>query len=157
MRPSLLDHLGIGAAIEWQVTEFEKRTGIKCSVFIRPKGIILDQEISIAVFRILQELLTNVARHAQATKIRCALEKQKDMVTLHFSDNGKGITQKQISKPRSFGLMGVRERVNYLAGKLEINGIPDKGTSIIVSIPLHKNNKLNGKKFSEDAPRIVFL
>ena len=152
LRPSLLDHLGIGAAIEWQVTEFEKRTGIKCSVFIRPKGIILDQDVSIAVFRILQELLTNVVRHSQATKVRCALEKKQEMIALNFSDNGRGITQKQISKPRSFGLMGIRERVNYLAGKFEIKGIPDEGTSIMVSIPLHKNNTLNGKKFTADAP-----
>jgi PAS domain S-box-containing protein len=157
LRPSLLDHLGIGAAIEWQMTEFEKRTGMQCSVYIKPKGIILDQEVSIAVFRILQELLTNVVRHAQATKIRCALEKKKDMVTLHFVDNGRGITQKQISKPRSFGLMGIRERVNYFNGKLEIKGIHGKGTSIIVSIPLHKNNKLKGKNFSKDTPRRNFL
>ncbi len=157
LRPSLLDHLGIGAAIEWQMTEFEKRTGIQCSVFIKPKGIILDQEISIAIFRILQELLTNVVRHAQARKIRCALEKKKDMITLHFIDNGKGITQKQISKPGSFGLMGIRERVNYLDGKIEIKGIPGKGTSVTISIPLHKNNKLKGKKSGNHAPRIDFL
>ena len=70
------------------------------------------------------------------------------MITLNFSDNGKGITQKQISKPRTFGLMGIRERVHCLAGKFEIKGIPDKGTSIIVSLPLNKNNTLKDKKFT---------
>ena len=157
LRPSLLDHLGIGAAIEWQMTEFEKRTGIQCSVFIKPKGIILDQEVSIAIFRILQELLTNVARHAQATKVRCALEKKKKEIALYFRDNGKGITQKQLTRHRSFGLMGIRERVNYLDGQFEIKGIHGKGTSIVVSIPLQKRHTPNDKKFTADAPSKVFL
>ncbi len=148
LRPSILDHLGIGAAIEWQVAEFEKRTGIKGSVFMKPEGITLDQDISTALFRILQELLTNVVRHSQATKVRCAVKKKQEVITLNFSDNGKGITQKQISKPRTFGLMGIRERVHCLAGKFEIKGIPDKGTSIIVSLPLNKNNTLKDKKFT---------
>lgn len=135
LRPGLLDDLGLASAIEWQAEEFQKRTGIKCKVRIEPKDIILDEDRSTSIFRIYQETLTNVARHANATVVRVDLKETAGMLRLNVSDNGKGITEKQISNPKSFGLLGIRERVYLWTGKVKIKGVRGKGTSVIVSIP----------------------
>ena len=141
LRPGLLDDLGLAAAIEWQAEEFQKRTGIKCEVILDPVDIILDQDISTAVFRIFQEALMNVFRHANATNVEVSLDEKADKILLKVKDNGKGITEKQISNPESFGLIGIRERVHLLGGYVKIIGIRDKGTTITVTIPLNKNGK----------------
>lgn len=135
LRPALLDDLGLGAAIEWQAEEFQKRTGIACDVVI-PENIILDKDLSTAIFRIFQEALTNVMRHAKATKVSAHFEKNNGRIVLNIEDNGKGITEKQKFNPRSFGLIGMRERVISLGGQICITGIRSKGTKITVSIPL---------------------
>ncbi len=136
LRPGLLDDLGLAAAIEWQAGEFEKRTGISCDVNISPKDVIIDRDRSTAVFRIFQEAMTNVARHAKATSVSISLEKDDNRITLCVEDNGKGITKKQINDPRAFGLIGIRERVHFLSGEVDIRGIPNKGTSLVITIPL---------------------
>jgi signal transduction histidine kinase len=105
LRPSVLDHFGLGAAIEWQTEEFQTRTGIQCRVIVEPEDISLNQDYSTTIFRIFQEALTNVARHSKATKVRISLQQEENMVILNVNDNGKGITKEQISKPKSFGLM----------------------------------------------------
>ena len=93
LRPGVLDDLGLVAAIEWQGQEFEKRTKIKLEFTSRPKDIILDGDRSTAIFRIFQEALTNVVRHANATKVRVSLKQDGDRVVLRIRDNGKGIEQ----------------------------------------------------------------
>jgi len=138
LRPSLLDEIGLIAAIEWQAEEFQNRTGIKCKVSIDPEDIILDKERSTAFFRIIQETLTNVARHANATEIYISLNEKAGDLVLKVKDNGKGITAEEISHPKSFGLMGIRERVHSLGGKAKIEGIPGKGTTVTVSIPIEE-------------------
>jgi PAS domain S-box-containing protein len=138
LRPGLLDNLGLSAAIEWQVDEFENRMGIICNIAIDPEEIVLDRDRSTAIFRILQESLTNIARHSNATIVDISLIEQFDSLELNVHDNGEGITEEQISDPRSFGLIGMRERVNLLGGYLSISGTPNKGTTIIVRIPLNK-------------------
>lgn len=138
LRPGLLDDLGLSAAIEWQAEEFQHRTGIKCEVTINPKGIMFDKALSTAVFRIFQETLTNVARHANATRVKASLREKGGMLELKVRDNGKGITEKQISDPRSFGLIGIRERVRPWEGEVKILGIRNKGTTVTVIIPLNK-------------------
>jgi len=135
LRPGVLDDLGISAAIEWQVGEFEKLTKIKCDFFSNPKDIVLDQERSIAIFRIFQEILTNIIRHANATKAKIGLEESKGSIILKVSDNGKGINKKQIADPKAFGLIGIRERVRPYKGKISISGGPGEGTTVEVSIP----------------------
>jgi PAS domain S-box-containing protein len=136
LRPSVLDHFGLAAAIEWQAKEFQTRSGIHCKVTVDPEEISLDKNCSTAIFRILQEALTNVARHAGATKVKISLKQNSDRIILTISDNGKGITKEQTSKPKSYGLMGVRERINSLKGDITIDGTPNKGTKIKVVIPL---------------------
>ncbi len=134
LRPDLLDHLGIGAAIQWQAEEFQDRTGILCEVDVE-EGIEVDGDRSIALFRIFQEALTNVLRHANATKVTASLKNVNGPAILKISDNGKGITEEEISKPDSFGLLGMRERVYPWRGRVSINGSADKGTIIEVIIP----------------------
>jgi len=136
LRPGLLDDFGLTAAIEWHGQEFASRAGIECEIFSEPEDIILDQERSIALFRIFQETLTNVARHADATRVEVFLKENPDAMVLEVRDNGNGISAEQISSTKSFGLMGMRERVHALGGDLKISGIPDEGTLVRVSIPL---------------------
>ena len=138
LRPSLLDDFGLVAAMEWQVGEFQKLTGISIEISTKPEDIVLDRDRSTVLFRIFQELLTNVARHADATKVNVSLveEADKDKIVLTLKDNGRGITKEQISDPRSFGLLGIRERVRSWQGEFKISGIPGKGTTAVVSIPL---------------------
>lgn len=138
LRPGILDDLGLEAAIEWQAEDFQTRTGIKCHITIDPEINILDQEYSTAIFRILQETLTNVARHSQARNVYISMREEGGEVVLEVRDNGKGITERQSSHPKSFGLMGIRERAHVLGGKATINGIPGKGTTVTVRIPLSK-------------------
>lgn len=141
LRPGVLDDLGIAAALEWQVAEFEKLTGIRCEFSSNPKDIILDPDHSTAIFRIFQETLTNVVRHANATKVKASLKKEAGRIVLRIRDNGTGIEKKQISDPGAFGLIGMRERARFWGGELRISGTPGKGTTVAVSIPvLNKEN-----------------
>ena len=136
LRPGILDHLGLAAAVEWQAEEFEKRTGIKCSIVFRPDEIVLDRDRSTAVFRVFQETLTNIARHAKATKVSIGLTGGQGEFHLCVKDNGKGITEKQISDRKSLGLIGIRERVYFWGGSVTITGSRMSGTEISVRIPL---------------------
>lgn len=135
LRPGVLDDLGISAAIEWQTGEFEKLAEIECKFSSNPSDIILDQERSIVIFRIFQEILTNIIRHADATRVKVSLNEEDSSIVLKVRDNGKGINKKQISDPKAFGLIGMRERVRPWGGEIKINGIPGEGTTVVVSIP----------------------
>ncbi|NQT79583.1 MAG: PAS domain S-box protein [Candidatus Aminicenantes bacterium] len=139
LRPSMLDDLGLAAAIEWQTEEFQSRTGIKCEVKIEPKEPILDKESSTAIFRIFQEALTNVARHTDASEVKVNLTEKAKTLELRVRDNGKGIAGEKIHDPQSYGLIGIRERAQFLGGEAKIIGVQNRGTTIAVSIPLHKN------------------
>jgi two-component system sensor histidine kinase UhpB len=141
LRPGILDHLGLSAAIEWQAGEFQKRTGISCDVTCEPADIVLDKDRSTALFRIFQETLTNVIRHAKATRVKARLEEDDGVIRLSVQDNGKGITEQNISRPRSFGLIGIRERVRIFDGTVEIKGALNKGTILTINIPLEKSRE----------------
>jgi signal transduction histidine kinase len=141
LRPGLLDYLGLPAAIEWEAEEFQNRTGIKCEVNIDSEDIIMEQDHSTAIFRIFQETLANVARHANAKRIKVSLKEKAGKLELRVRDNGKGITEKQISDPKSFGLIGMRERAQFLGGEVKIMGVQDKGTTITTTVPLPQKGK----------------
>ncbi len=145
LRPSVLDHFGLAAAIEGEAIELKERTGIDCKVTVEPDDIRLDKKCSTAIFRIFQEALTNVTRHAEATTVKVGLKQDSDSVTLTVNDNGKGITEEQFSKPESFGLLGIRERVDSLRGTVKISGTPGKGTRVKVVIPLDSKEKGNAE------------
>ena len=141
LRPGILDDLGLAAALEWQAAEFEELTGIRCEFSSNHKDIVLDPDRSTVIFRIFQETLTNVVRHANATKLKANLKKEAGRIVLRVRDNGIGIEKKQISDPGAFGLIGMRERAHFLGGEVRISGTPGKGTTVAVSIPvLNKEN-----------------
>jgi PAS domain S-box-containing protein len=135
LRPGILDDLGLSAAIEWQSGQFQDRTGIDCDIISEPEDIVLDQTRSTAIFRIFQETLTNIARHANATNVDIVIQEEAAGVELKVCDNGKGITEKEIVDPKSFGLMGIKERVHSLGGVVEISGAENQGTTVRVRIP----------------------
>jgi PAS domain S-box-containing protein len=145
LRPGLLDDLGLAAAIEWQAQELRKRTDIDFEFRVSPKEITLDRDRSTAIFRICQEALTNVVRHANATRVKLSLEKKQGRILFKISDNGKGIEEKQLSDPKAFGLIGMRERAMSKGGDVKISGTPGEGTTIIVSIPLKNMENLNAE------------
>jgi len=138
LRPGILDDLGLVAAIEWQVREFEKRCGVRCYLNIDQEDIRIDKESSTAIFRILQEGLTNVARHAEATEVFIDLHRDMKHLYLRIRDNGKGISEESIRNPKSFGLIGMRERVHFLGGNFCIKGGRGEGTMIEIMIPFGK-------------------
>jgi signal transduction histidine kinase len=138
LRPGLLDDLGLSAAIEWQSEEFQKRTGVPCAVCVDLQDTTLSREHTTALFRVFQETLTNVIRHAQATRVGVRLQAAEDQLVLEVKDNGRGITEKEIEEPQAFGLIGMRERVLAFKGKFAISGRPGRGTTVTVTIPLDK-------------------
>jgi len=138
LRPGVLDDLGLVSAIEWQAHDFQDRTRIKCDFDSRLEEIKLDRDRSTAVFRIFQESLTNVSRHSEATGVNINLKADADTLILKIEDNGKGIKESEIFDPKSLGLLGMRERAILFGGNVEIKGIRDKGTTVVVSIPLRK-------------------
>ena len=145
LRPGLLDDFGLVAAMEWQAGEFQKLTGISIEISTKPEDIVLDRDRSTVLFRIFQELLTNVARHADATKVKVSLVEDADKIGLTVKDNGRGIAREQISDPRSFGLLGMRERIRFWQGEFRIIGTPGKGTTAVVSISLANREEDDAK------------
>ena len=139
LRPGVLDHLGLGAALEWQANEFQNRTGIKCEVHTNVHESLLDPELSTTFFRIFQETLTNVIRHAGATHVSVGLKQADGQIFLEVRDNGRGISKSEISNPGAMGLLGMRERAALLGGQFKIGPVPrSEGTRVIVSIPTNR-------------------
>jgi len=136
LRPGLLDDLGLAAAIEWQAEAFQQRTGIKCKIKIDPKDITFDRDRNTAIYRIVQETLTNVARHARATAVNVSLKQRNGQLELKVRDNGRGITEQELANPKSFGLIGIRERVKIFGGINIMKGVPGKGTTVTVRMPI---------------------
>jgi len=136
LRPRTLDDLGLTAALECQAEEFESRTGIRCIVDLPQEQLALDSERSTAIFRIFQESLTNVARHAQATRVEACLEMQPDQLILQVHDNGRGFDAEQAKARRSLGLVGMQERALLLNGEFKIEGVLGSGTTMTLRIPL---------------------
>ena len=138
LRPILLDDLGLTAAMEWQVQDFQGRTGVKCKAHLNCRDNLIEKDLATTIFRIFQETLTNIARHADAVLVRVRLAQKGGELCLDVSDNGKGITPEQIRNPKSFGIVGIRERVNMWGGSVTITGEPQKGTTIKVRIPMRR-------------------
>jgi signal transduction histidine kinase len=135
LRPGILDDLGLAAALEWVAEDFQTRTGMKVQVRVPDSDLSVDPEHATAVFRIFQETLTNVARHAEATQVEVRLTKENGALTLEVRDNGKGVSEEQLSAATSLGILGMRERVLLLGGTLTISGAPGNGTTVRVVIP----------------------
>ncbi len=141
LRPGILD-LSLVATIEWQLQEFQTRWGIESSFICTPDETTLNVDGATTVFRIFQEILTNVARHAHATKVEVVLEENSTVLTLSVKDNGRGITESEVHNPKSIGLLGMRERARLQGGKVHFRRNPDQGTTVIVRLPLINDEPL---------------
>jgi len=140
LRPQVLDELGLVAAVKWQTTEFQKRTGIRCRVDLPADGVQLQEEQSTAVFRIFQEVLTNVARHAKATRVGIDFLVEGEQIILKIEDNGRGMRETELHRPNRLGLMGMRERVVLFGGDFHIGSAPGKGTTVTLSMPIRRDS-----------------
>jgi two-component system sensor histidine kinase UhpB len=136
LRPSILDDLGLVEAIEWQGEQFQARTGIECRCSGDLQSIALSDLRSTAMFRIVQEALTNIIRHAQATRVEISLRVEDGLLNLIVTDNGRGITQGEILSRKSLGLLGMRERAHLVGGQMDIVGRKGTGTTLRVRFPL---------------------
>jgi PAS domain S-box-containing protein len=136
LRPILLDDLGLTAAIEWQAKEFQTRTGIETYVYVDCRDSSIDKDLATTLFRIFQETITNIARHAGASAVWVRLTQDDKELHLEVVDNGKGISRSQSEDSRSFGIIGIRERVNLWNGQIRIAGRRNRGTTVSVTIPV---------------------
>ena len=135
LRPSILDDLGLAAAVEWQAQQFQARTGILCRYEGATEHLAVDREQSTAIFRIFQEALTNVLRHAQATSVDVMLEETEAALVLTIRDNGRGMTDVEQSAPHALGLLGMRERAHLIGSSVDITGMQGQGTTVILRVP----------------------
>lgn len=135
LRPNILDALGLIAAIEWQLQEIRQRTDLTCTLQKPTQESTLDQARATALFRIFQEAITNIVRHAEASHIYVRLVEHANAVLLEVADNGKGIPRRQVTAPTSLGLLGMRERARLWGGYVTVNGAPDLGTTVTIWIP----------------------
>jgi signal transduction histidine kinase len=136
LRPAILDDFGLVAALDMLLNDFQKRSGLECSLNVAPGPAKLDKRIATAVFRVFQEILTNVARHANATKVEVRLSQSGDELVLDVRDNGRGLQPEDIQRPDSLGLLGMRERMRSVGGTVEVSNRPGGGTHVCVKIPL---------------------
>jgi signal transduction histidine kinase len=141
LRPPILDDLGLPAAIEWQAREFQSRTNIPCEIIENVEDLELEGQAAVAIFRIFQEILTNVARHANASRVTVKVKVQAGAFLLEVSDNGRGISPEKMNGDGSLGLVGMRERLLLLGGSLQLQGTPGRGTIVTVNVPLQIKNQ----------------
>ena len=138
LRPGILKDFGLAAAIECQADDFSQRVGLNCDTTGISHEIDPDETTSLALFRVFQEALTNVAKHAHATWVGIKLSADGDNLTLEIADNGRGISVEDMNKPKSFGLRGIRERMRGLGGTLELASNSPLGTRVILRAPFKR-------------------
>ncbi len=136
LKPLILDDLGLISAAEWLISDFQELLGIECDYSTNISDIDMDPKLATALFRILQEALTNVARHAEATNIEVVLNKDGEHITLKVSDDGKGLDYEKIEQKHCMGLMGIRERAALFGGEAAIEGKEGEGTTVMVKMPI---------------------
>jgi PAS domain S-box-containing protein len=136
LRPPILDDLGLAAALEWQLTEFQKRSRIRCQFDADVEKFALTPAASAAVFRVVQEALTNVVRHARASNVQVRVGAAGDALEIAIIDNGKGITQQLVDSQESLGIIGMRERISRIGGQFKIGPRPGGGTAVEITMPM---------------------
>jgi signal transduction histidine kinase len=141
LRPGILDELGVVAAIKWMAKNFQRRTGITCKVAVQGADKISGTARGTAIFRIVQEAMTNVMRHAAASQVDVILAKRDDVMIVEVRDNGIGIKEGRIFDSKSLGLIGIRERVLLLGGEAVISGKPGEGTAVRVTLPMKEEGE----------------
>lgn len=145
LRPAMLDKLGLGAALQYEGRRFQERAGISCEVHVPESEPSLSVEVSTALFRIFQECLTNVARHARATKVEARLSVESGFAVLRLSDNGIGTTEADMANPRSLGVLGIKERTALLGGEVAYESHPNQGTIVTIRVPIDGAAGISGE------------
>jgi PAS domain S-box-containing protein len=140
LRPKLLDDLGLVAAMDWHLKEFEKQSGIRTYFNEPEEEWELSEKTKTGLFRIFQEALTNVARHAQATQVQVALTKNNGQLRLSITDNGKGFSLQEAAQKKTLGMLGMKERTAIIGGDYQIHSEPGKGTSVIILLPIQNKS-----------------
>jgi signal transduction histidine kinase len=138
LRPSILDDLGLVAAIESEAGLFEERTGIECELSL-PQDASIEPHCATAIYRIVQEALTNVARHSNASRVEIRLRQRTEELLLEIRDDGRGMTEDELSDSHSLGLLGIRERADLIGGTVHFEGVSGRGTIVSVRIPATTN------------------
>jgi len=140
LRPAILDDIGLAAAIRWQTRDFEQRTGVACELDLPLQDSTIAPTIAppiaLAMFRIVQEALTNVARHAQAHHVRIGLSVDPQTAVLTLADDGRGVTADELERPTSLGIVGIRERALAVGGEVTITGSAERGTTLTLRVPM---------------------
>jgi signal transduction histidine kinase len=155
LRPPALDHLGLAEAIRWEAAAFRARSGLRCHIDTVKDDIGLSSEQETALFRIFQEALTNVVRHAHASAVRVHLGAERGVLTLRVSDNGRGIMDSELSDAAAIGVLGMRERAMQAGATLDITGAPGKGTVVTVRVPPSPPNRLPPRRRAKAKGRRV--
>ena len=137
LRPTVLDDIGLSSGLEWLIIDFQKRTKIETYLSTRVDDTKFSKGLSTTIYRIIQEALTNIIRHANATEVKIYVSEEKNKVELRIVDNGRGITAKQIHRTQSFGIVGIKERALSHNGKFEITGKEGTGTTVYVTLPFN--------------------
>ncbi len=140
LRPVLLDDLGLTAAIEWQIEAFRRRSGVRCEASLTDDDHAMEKDLSTSLFRIFQEALTNIARHADATEVRVTLSRKDNEIYLEVADNGRGVSHEQVHNSKSLGIIGMRERARLLGGRVTIKNRYGRGTTVTVKIPISQGS-----------------
>ena len=141
LRPAVLDHFGLVAAIEWQAGEFQRRMATRCKVVIEPNDIVVEEEFKVPIFRIFQEALTNITRHAKASRVDVSLTQKDNILELRVTDNGIGIPPEKINDPNCFGLLGIREKAASIGGVATIERREEGGTCVFLKLEMKQNLK----------------
>lgn len=149
LRPVILDKLGLFAAMEWLVKEFENKTGITTDSIIDIDHPVMDATLSINVFRICQEALTNIIKHAEATRASIRVLNNKDTVHIEIADNGKGIKPDNLHHPFSMGLLNMQERAKAIGAKMTIRSSPDTGSAIELIVPIRQGKNIDRRRSSQ--------
>jgi signal transduction histidine kinase len=156
LRPPALDDFGLSEAIRSVLTNFEKKTHMICKFISTPQRIVFNREQSTEIFRIFQEAFTNITRHADAKNVTILLQNTGDKLIMEVSDDGRGITKKEIMDHQSIGLTGMRERAYAIEGSLAIIGVRGGGTTVTLNVPLNegkKNTETTIKRGPKKAPQ----
>jgi len=144
LRPPILDDLGLIAALEWYVQDFARRTALQATLHVGPQELALDGRLAVTAYRIVQEALTNVARHAEAKRVTVRLGERDGALVLEITDDGRGIRADAAASGRSFGIVGMRERAAAHGGALEVASAPGGGTVVRATIPLERRQAPRG-------------
>ncbi|MEW6555051.1 MAG: PAS domain S-box protein [Actinomycetota bacterium] len=153
LRPGVIDDLGLAAALDWQLKRFEEMTGLKCSFVSRTEDESMDKDLAITLFRIAQEALTNIARHAGAGQVEVLLAQEPQEIVLRIKDDGRGISRQEVEDRGSLGILGMRERAHIYGGEVEISGGEREGTTVVVRIPLGGDDRAGGTPQEEGGYR----